>query len=202
MTQVRTRGDLAVQITSPATTWALLAALLSVDELIEVGDAIVYVPRRGGMRRGTAQDALAQVWQLASAAEAGRRVGIDKLRTALAEIRTGAASPGETKIRLACARNGLPEPELDVDVFHRDGRPIGFTELAFRKYAVLVEYEGDQHRLDRFQWNRDIDKYDACREAGWEVVRLTAKHTTDGCREAVNRIRKALMRGGWKPEAA
>ncbi len=197
MTHVVEHDGLAV--TSPATTWALLAPLLTADELVEVGDAIVYIPRARGMRRGSPDDALATRDDLATAMSAGRRRGVEKLRAVLPAIRVGAASPGETKIRLACIRARLPEPELDVDVFRTDGTPIGFTELAFRKYRVLGEYEGDQHRVDRARWYRDIDKHQDCRDAGWDVVRITARHTHNHCREAVARIRAALMRNGWRP---
>ncbi len=147
MTQVRAHGGLPV--TSAATTWTLLAPDLDLDELIEVGDAIAYVPRRRGMVRGALDDALATAEQLDSAMNAGRRRGVGAMRRALPLIRTGAASPGETKVRLACVRAGLPEPELDLDVFDARGHPIGFTELGFRAYSVLVEYEGDHHRVDR-----------------------------------------------------
>lgn len=46
MTSVRTIDGL--QVTSPATTWAMMAPLLSIDELVRLGDAIVNVPRRWG----------------------------------------------------------------------------------------------------------------------------------------------------------
>lgn len=115
------------RVTSPATTWSLLAELLTVDELIELGDAIVRIPRRDRMRRGFPSDALATLAELEAAAAAPYRRHADKLRTALAEVRVGSASPGETRVRLACVRDGLPEPELDVDVFAEDGRQIGYT---------------------------------------------------------------------------
>jgi hypothetical protein len=95
-----------------------------------------------------------------------------RLRAALGQIRVGAASPPETRIRLACVRRYYLS--LDVDVFGVDGRPIGFTELAFPDHGVLVEYEGDHHRRSPKQWQRDIEKHAACVAAGWEVVRPTA----------------------------
>jgi hypothetical protein len=119
------------------------------------------------MHRGTPADALAARDDLVEAMEAGRRVGAARLRAALGLIRVGAASPPETRIRLACVRRQLPEPLLDVDVFGVDGRPIGFTELAFPDHGVLVEYEGDHHRRSPKQWQRDIEKHAACVAAGW-----------------------------------
>lgn len=188
-----------LRVASPATTWAQLAPLLSVDELIEVGDAIVRIPRRRGMQRGEPRDALASPTQLAACLHAGRREGAARLRAALPQIRVGSASVGETRVRLACARAGLPEPALDHDVFARDGRPIGFTELAYPQWWLLIEYEGDHHRTDRAQWDRDIEKHAECAEAGWDTTRLTARHLRNGGAPAVRRIREALIRAGWRP---
>lgn len=188
-----------LRVTDPATTWIYLAPELTVDELIVVGDAIVHEPRIRGMIRGATGSGLATIEDLACALALGRRQGAAKLRAALPHLRVGAASPPETRLRLACVRAGLPEPHLDYDVFDARGHPIGFTELAFVEYRVLVEYEGDHHRRDRRQWNRDIEKHAACVAAGWEVVRLTADHVRPNCGPAVRRIRDALWRAGWRP---
>lgn len=197
MASVRTHDGR--QVADPATTWVLLAEVLTVDELVKVGDAIVNIPRKKGMKRGSPSDALATIEQLEAAMLAGRRRGIAKLREALRLIRVGSASPGETDIRLACGRAGLPEPELDVDVFGPDGEPVGYTEIAYPDYRLLIEYEGDHHRVDRDQWNRDIEKHAACAAAGQTVLRLTSRHVYPNADPAVVRIREALLRAGWTP---
>ena len=199
LTHVRTaRG---FRVSSPATTWAQLAALLTVDGLIEVGDALVFIPRRRGLERGTPEDALATPAQLTAAIDAGPRAGIHRLREALPQIRVGSASPSETKVRLACVRAGLPEPELDVDVVPGAAKPIGCTEIVYREWRVLVENEGDHHRTDTAQWDRDIEKYAACEAAGWTIVRLTGRHVRDNAHLAVTKVRDALVRAGWRPPA-
>lgn len=199
LTHVRTaRG---FRVSSPATTWAQLAAVLTVDELIEVGDALVFIPRRRGLERGAPEDALATPAQLTAAIDAGPRAGIHRLREALPHIRVGSASPSETKVRLACMRAGLPEPELDIDVVPGAPKPIGCTEIVYREWRVLVENEGDHHRTDTAQWDRDIEKYAACEAAGWTIVRLTGRHLRDNARPAVTKVRDALVRAGWRPSA-
>lgn len=194
LVSIRLLGEVAV--CSPASVWAQLAPLLSIDQLVELADAIVYIPRRRGMVRGTSADALGTPEQLAAAMDAGRRHGVDRLRAALPQMRIGAASPAETRIRLAVIRAGLPEPELDVDVYAADGTAIGFTEFAYPDYRLLVEYEGDHHRVSRAQWNRDIEKHAACVDAGWSLVRLTSAHAYPDVAPAVRRIRAALERTG------
>lgn len=184
-------------MTNAATTWAHLAELLTVDELIAVGDAIVHIPRARGMRRGKPADALASISDLQAVAAAPRR-GAAKLREAIAHVRVGSASPTETDVRLALIRAGLPEPELDVDVYASDGTAIGYTEIAYEKYRILVEYEGDHHRRDRAQWERDILKHAACSAAGWEVIRITSPQMRPTPSVAVSRVRAALVRAGWQ----
>ncbi|MFT3798692.1 hypothetical protein [Microbacterium sp.] len=196
---VNVRGRDGLAMASPASVWAQLAPDLSIGELIELGDAIVYIPRRRGMERGDEGDALGTIDQLTAAMDAGRRTGAARLRAALPHICVGAASPGETRIRLGVLAAGLPRPELDYDVVARDGSGIGFTELAHPKFRLLHEYEGDQHRLDRRQWNRDIEKHAACVAEGWDVTRLTAAHAYPTTAPAVAKIRGALVRAGWRP---
>lgn len=195
-TSVRTANG--VRVSSPASTWAMLADELTTDELIEMGDAIVYIPRHRGMRRGTEDDALATLEQLHAAASAPRRRHREKLLGARELIRVGAASPFETRIRVACVRAGLPEPELDYDVIAADGTPIGFTEIAFPDQRLLVEGEGDHHRTDRKQWYRDVEKHTACEDAGWRVLRLVSTHAYPSTRPAVQRISTALRQAGWR----
>jgi hypothetical protein len=195
LTSVRSHAGL--RLTSPATTWAFLATELTVDELVVLGDAIVRIPRARGMRRGSPSSALATVEQLEAAMNAGVRHGASRLRAALPLIRVGSASPPETDLRLAIVREGMPEPELDYDVYTAAGDAIGFTELAYPAFRVLVEYEGDHHRTDQAQWDRDIAKHAACLDAGWTPVRITARHLYPSPAPALTAIRRALVRGGW-----
>lgn len=190
-----------VPVAGPASTWAQLGAMLDVRDLVAVGDAIVRVPRVTGGRPGHPSSALGTIAQLQAVIFAGRRVGINRLRAALPLIRAGAASRPETHVRLDLADAGLPEPELDVEVRDASGRLLGISEMVYSLWRVAVEYEGDHHRTDTQQWNRDIDKYRAYAEAGWTPVRVTAENLYGkGPRPAVL-VRAALRRAGWTPSA-
>lgn len=122
-----------------------------------------------------------------------------KLREALPQIRVGSASPPETELRLAVLRAGLPEPALDVDVLDEHGSVIGYTELAYPRWMILIEFEGDHHRTSRAQWDRDIEKHARCVALGWTVLRHTARHVRPTPIAAVTGIRDALLRAGWRP---
>jgi len=185
-----------MRMTTPASSWAMLGAELSVRELVALGDSIVRIPRD---ERGVLMpdERLATVAQLERAVGAGRRVGVAKLREALPLIRVGSASPLETEYRLAAAEGGLPEPELDVEIRTARGRLLGISEVVYRQSRTVVEIEGDHHRTDRKQWNRDIDKYAAYTAEGWEVVRLTSLHIRGKHARAVGIVRSVLLRRGW-----
>jgi very-short-patch-repair endonuclease len=46
-------------------------------------------------------------------------------------------------------------PECNL-IIGDDRGPIGRVDLVYLAYKLIIEYEGDQHRTDRNQWNRDI----------------------------------------------
>ncbi len=196
---LHTRVRDGLPLASPATTWAQLGEILTVDELIVAGDAIVHEPRLPRGIRGAAGSGLATIAQLHASAEAGRRVGVGKLREALTQIRVGSASPPETELRLALLRAGLPAPSLDIDILGEHGNLIGYTELGYERWRILIEFEGDHHRISRAQWDRDIEKHAQCVALGWTVLRYTARHLHPAPDPAVDGVRNALVRAGWRP---
>ncbi len=185
-----------LRLSSPASTWAMLASELSVRDLVILGDFFVRIPRDDrGMRIPGAQ--LATIEQLQAGMMAGRRRGGARLREAIQLIRVGSMSPLETEFRLDAVAAGLPEPELDADIVDARRRRIGITEIVYRPWRVLVEIEGDHHRTSRAQWNRDIEKYAAYVAEGWEVVRLTSQHIRGRHPQATAIVRAVLLRRGW-----
>lgn len=196
---VETRGG--VRTTDAASTWAMLGAELSVRELVVLGDQLVRIPRD---RRGVLmpRNRMCTIDDLARIVSAGRRRGIGRLQEALPRVRVGSASPLETEFRLDAATAGLPTPELDVEIRDDCGVLLGITEIVFPECRTAVEIEGDHHRTDRKQWNRDIDKYAAYAAQGWEVVRLTSAHVRGSEQRGVGLVRSVLQRRGWAPGPA
>lgn len=193
----RTTVRRGVRVASPATTWALLGRERSERELVHLGDAIVRVPRDDRERRHPELQSASPA-ALRSALDAGRRIGGDRLRRALARIREGSMSPLETDWRLNLEGTDLPDPILDIEIRTREGRLLGISDGAFPEFAVAVEIEGDHHRSSRRQWNRDIEKYAAYAAIGWETVRLTSAHIRGPGHHDVDLVRDALVRRGWR----
>lgn len=100
----------------------------------------------------------------------------------------------ESKARLAFAEGALPEPELNVDILDDDGNWIARGDFVWREARVVVEYEGDVHRTDRQQWLIDLARIELLEDAGWRVIRISARDLSTPRLRArmVARIRRAL----------
>jgi hypothetical protein len=187
------------RVSDPASTWAMLADRLTVEQLVVLGDSFVRRDRIAGTSLAEAPPAMATIHELRTAMDAGPRTGVARLRAALPLIRQGASSDLETLQRLAMRDAGLPEPELDVDVYDDTGKLLGCTEIVYSGRKIAIECEGDHHRVSRQQWNRDIEKYHAYMQNGWLVVRGTAQEIRYRRPVVADRARAALLQRGWKP---
>lgn len=187
-------------VADPASAWALAAEHLSARELVVWGDAIVTIPRDkvGHPQR---ERRIASPEHLHAAASVPWRRGRERLLGALDLIRVGSMSPLETEYRLAAASDGLPEPELDVEMRDAHGVLLGVCDAVYRAHRVIVEVEGRHHNTSDRQWNRDLDKYAALAAEGWEVVRLTSRHLRGSVPTGIRIVRAALRRHGWAGSA-
>ena len=153
-------------VTSAVDTWVDLAAMpgFGVEDLVIAGDAFAtrdpaLLERMVGAGRATGRR--------------GRR-GRRGLREAGPLLRSGSGSPMESRARLHFGRAGLPEPELNAEVFAEDGNFVARADFLWRDARVIVEYEGDHHRTDRRQWQSDIQRTRLLESLGWRVLRITA----------------------------
>jgi hypothetical protein len=110
---------------------------------------------------------------LAQVATAATGRGCRTARRAAGLARGNVASPRETMTRLLLVLAGLPEPRCNVSVGDAIRR-IAEVDLLYDAYRIAVEYEGDHHRTDRWQWSVDIERAEALAAAGYAVIRVTA----------------------------
>ena len=87
----------------------------------------------------------------------GRR-GINRARHALTLFDPGAQSPKETWLRLVLVRAGLPRPQTQIPVCDEFGNAFAYLDMGWEHVRVAVEYDGEQHRSDRSQYNWDISR--------------------------------------------
>ncbi|UAJ77746.1 DUF559 domain-containing protein [Leifsonia sp. ZF2019] len=170
-----------LRVPSVEETWVELAAELSVTELVLAGDAC--------LRR---RSPLSSVDALRGAVEDARtRPGVRRLRQAVELLRPGTDSPMESLLRLMLVDAGLPEPAVNLPVFTAGGLVL-HGDLVYPVERVVVEYDGDHHRTDPVQYERDVDRLWALEQAGWRVVRINRSHVARGSRPAVDRVRRVL----------
>lgn len=183
-----------LRVLDPATVWLQLAPRLFRDDLVAAADHLVLTPRRqleDDRRPHVPLDRLAD--RARRFRGRGRRNALD----AIPHVRDGAESPRETALRLALVRAHLPEPALNLAVCDADGIRIGYGDLVYPEYKVLVEYEGEQHRLDAGQFFGDIERHEAFVRAGWIHLRESKVTPPSGPRSTPARTRDALSSRGW-----
>ncbi|MFT4231525.1 MAG: hypothetical protein QM606_01935 [Leucobacter sp.] len=194
---IRERDGL--RVLDPPSVWATLGPRLERPDRVALGDAIIRRPRIGGDLGPPPRMAFATFEELVAVSEVKGRVGRGELLSTLPLLRQGMASAPESHLRLAIADAGLPEPVCDYDVRDALGCYLGTTEIAYPQFRVVIEYEGDHHRTEAWQWNRDLDKYADYERAGWKVIRVTAEKLYRRRAVLLAEIREALLQRGWRP---
>jgi Protein of unknown function (DUF559) len=117
------------------------------------------------------------------------------VRRAARLVRARVDSPRETRLRICLVLAGIPEPECNLTLGTNDF-PIGRVDLVYLEFKVIIEYEGDQHRTDSWQWNVDIGRQEEFAAAGWLVIRVTAERMRHP-RRVVARVYEALRNAGY-----
>ncbi len=182
-------GPRGAKVASPASAWAQLGHWAVLD-LVALGDHLCRVWRAGPGRKDVGRSPLTTPDGLRAAIDAGRRVGIQRLRDAVELVREDSWSPRESKIRCHLIMEGLPEPRLNHDVYDDTGRFLGCVDLAYPEHKVAIEY---QSMLHRSRYAADVERLDALRAAGWTVIEVSTDlfaRPTD----LVARVRRALER--------
>ncbi len=113
--------------------------------------------------------------------------GLRRLDTALELVDAGSQSPKETWLRLVLIRAGLPRPTTQIPVLTDEG--LYYLDMGWEKFMVAAEYDGEQHRVNNWQYRKDIRRSEAIRRLGWIVIRVVA---ADRPSDIVGRTREAL----------
>jgi hypothetical protein len=160
-----------LRVVDPVEAWVQSAPLLSVDELVQVGDALAGRWSRRGPGRGRGRAGRGD-----TVGRAHRRPGVVRLSAASEWLRAGVMSPRETLLRLMIERAGLPRLDVDVKRWTASRAYLGRPDLSDGRRKVAVEFEGDGHRTDRRQWRRDIERAARFVDDGWAYHRVTDDH--------------------------
>jgi hypothetical protein len=118
--------------------------------------------------------------------------GVRKARRVAPLVRERVASVRESYVRWELHRAGLPEPEVNVDITDDLGTWLARGDLVFRRWKVLVEYDGWQHERDAKQRQWDHLRREQLEAAGWRVIVVTAEDMVRP-KTIVARVRQALQ---------
>jgi hypothetical protein len=184
---VRTRNDslLEGEVRTLSGIRVTTAERTSFD-LARRGSVGVAVARLDALLRATGCTP-AEVERLA--ARHPRVRGLRQLEEVLQLVDAGAESPKETWLRLLLRRAGLPTPNTQIEVLDDNGYPVARLDMGWRDVMVAVEYDGDQHRTDRWQYVKDLRRVEMLERMGWLIVRVVNE---DSPADIVRRVRRAL----------
>jgi hypothetical protein len=192
------QGDVTVhrgiRVTSLARTWLDLSTLLREEDLVAAGDNILWFRRSDSERVSVAE--------LSTAARryTGRR-GRPVIRSSLPLLSDRADSPPESLIRVRMIRAGLPTPEVNLELYTERGQFLAMPDLSYPRFALTFDYEGDHHRTDPAQWEKDIARVPRLEKANWHHTRISKADLRDS-RDFLERTRGLLLARGWlKPPA-
>lgn len=185
-----------IALTSPAWTWADLAGTgLSLGDLVAAGDSLLQ-PEDGPPR----PDDVLGTHPLATLAEIDdvldRRCsvpGVRLAREARELLRPGFYSPMESRLRGLLVAEGIGDLEVNVRLEFPDGWSV-VPDLVIRWARIAIEYDGEHHRLDRKQYEHDIDRDAGLRDRGWKVLKVTKTvFTPVGRDKFLGRLRRELL---------
>ena len=171
------------------------ARQLSLRELVVAIDHLVRPRGYAG-----SQPSIATIEGLVHTAEEFHGHGSKRLRLALGIARLGAESRMESLTRLVLYAYGLESYfELQVDLEDAGGW-FGRFDLVDHHRSLIVEFDGDQHRTDKAQYEKDLLRLDRARAEGYTVIRLRSGDVLDRPLETATRVAAALG-VGLRPHA-
>ena len=172
-----------VPVTTPEQTYVEASRQLSMVDRVIAGDWLIHT-------------GLTTLSELQRFVDTVHDHGVRRARRAMEWVRERVESPRESILRLMLVFARLPEPEVNVTLGDED-EPVGRPDLVYRRYRVLVEYDGAYHFDDPAQRERDLARRERFEELGWRVIVVTA----DGMRrpqEVVWRVYRALRDRGYR----
>ena len=154
-----TRGGL--RVTSPPRTWCDLASLLSVPELVAVGDHLIH----WRLPLATTEELAHSVTHFP-----GRR-GLSRMRAALPLLDGRAESPPESILRVIIVHGGLPTPRINRTLIDTETGQDVRPDFIFSEHKLIIEYQGDYHRT-KTQWRKDMTRRTRLEGKGWRVMEI------------------------------
>lgn len=171
--------------THPLTTWAMLAPYLNQVETIVLADA---------MLRGTACPISITTDDIIGFLHRVDFPGKKRCLAALPFLGSVTDSPMEARALLAILRYGLGKPQLQWRIYIPELDWTATVDMAYPEQRVIIEYDGDAHRVDKRQYRWDERKRQALRAMGFIVIVVFADDvlTAEGRAAFAKKVASAL----------
>lgn len=176
-------GDVVVRrgfrTTTPARTLFEISRRLRLTEAVVIADMALHARSVGRIELGN--------W---IESRKGRQ-GVCAARRVLEFAEAAAESPMETRLRMLLVLNGLPRPEVQVNIHDDGGDFLGRTDLYYRKHKLAIEYDGEFHRLSLVEDNR---RQNRLLTAGIRLLRFTASDVLRHPASVLAQVRDMLIK--------
>ena len=172
-----------MRISTPEQTFIDLAGVLSLVDLVVLGDSLVKAKR-------TTPD------RLVCAADEWPGWGSRPARRAAGFVREGVDSPMETRLRMLMVLAGLAEPVVNYTIYDASGRWLRRFDLSIPELKLIIEYDGRQHAENDEQWDHDIERRENLDGDGWRLIVIRSKGIYVEPRQTLERIADAMRAGG------
>jgi very-short-patch-repair endonuclease len=174
-----------IRVSHPFQMFIELASILSLVDLVVVGDALVKLLDCPAERRVEhCRDS--EDHHAATALRAARYV------------RDEVDSPMETRLRMLIVLAGLPEPDVNHKIRDEDGRVRRRLDLSYPALRLIVEYDGRQHIEREASWASDLDRREEFDDQGWRILVVTAMGIYREPGRTVERVQRALKELGCR----
>jgi hypothetical protein len=183
-----------LRISRPVRLWLELASQLDLVDLVIAGDYLLRGFREPGGRR---RPFITLDLMRAAAAYHPVRRHRALVAQALELVRERVDSPYETRLRLIVQSSGFPDPIVNLPILDVRGDTIAQPDLRIPGFPLGLEYQGDGHRTNRSQWQRDVVRRRELDEIEWRSLEVV----TPDIRNPGQRLRtleRELRQRGWK----
>ncbi|MTB87687.1 hypothetical protein H9L21_04930 [Aeromicrobium senzhongii] len=158
------------------------AIMLSHRDIVRYADALIAADQM------TAEGFAHYAWTRHLPGVRRSRANLDLLRERVRSFR-------ETDLRLLLAIAGLPEFEVNLDIFDPRGTHLGCGDLVLPRHRIVLEYDGWYHERSAAQRRKDIARREGLEAEGWLVI-VVVSSDLDHPAGLIGRVWRALVSRG------
>jgi hypothetical protein len=172
-----------IRVSKPLDLFIELAGVLSLVELVVVGDRMVRI-------------GMFTAHELRKFCRGTKRWHSRRARRGAAYVREGVDSPMETRLRMLLVLAGLPEPVVNHMLRDAEGRVVRRLDLSYPAQKIIVEYNGRHHFDDPRQYVDDLARREELDEDDWRLVVVVSDGIYKTPEQTIMRVARVLRSRG------